>query len=398
MLDPEFSPARHAGESPNEYPKEATAATPTLAAKIREKIATDGPLDFASYMAMALYEPNLGYYAREPRQVGRNGDFFTSVSVGPLFGQLLARRFLKWKHESKTTGPWRILEIGAHDGTLARDILGALQELDPAAFSALEYAICEPQRPSQAAQREKLASFSEKARIISTPETLVPLPGIVFGNEVLDALPCHLIEWRDGRWQECRVNFHEDTFIWELHPIPENSILAAKLPALAQNFPEGYRTEIRTNLETFLNPLVHAMGRSLFIWPDYGFARPDFYHPDRTAGTLRTFSRHRADSDPLDSPGEIDITAHVDFTDIAEISLSLGAKSLRFTHQGAWMTEAARDWLLSMEGAADPVKLRQFQTLTHPAHLGAKFHLFECRFHDSEAPETSVEDLRRLAL
>ncbi|MFT4177778.1 MAG: SAM-dependent methyltransferase [Luteolibacter sp.] len=398
MLDPEFTPARHAAECSNEYPKEATAATPTLPDKIRAEIASRGPLAFPEFMAMALYEPGLGYYAREPRQVGRNGDFFTSVSVGPLFGHLLARRFLQWKRETGISGPWRILEIGAHDGTLAADILDALSTLDETAFSELEYTILEPQAASQAAQHQKLSAFSGKIRIIDSLETLTPLPGIVFGNEVLDALPFHLVEWRSGLWHELHVTANDHGFSWESHPIPETSALAEKLARLGTAFPEGYRTELRTNFRDFLAPLVRAMGRSLFIWPDYGFARPDYYHPDRTAGTLRTFSQHRAASDPLDTPGEIDITAHVDFTDLAETSLSLGGTALAFARQGTWLTHVGKDWLLSMEGTVDPAKLRQFQTLTHPAHLGGSFHVLECRFSDPAAPPASAADLHRLTL
>jgi SAM-dependent MidA family methyltransferase len=142
-------------------------------------------------------------------------------------------------------------------------------------------------------------------------------------------------------------------------------------------FPEGYRTEIRTCYRDFLAPLAGALSSGLMIWIDYGFPREDYYHPGRTEGTLRTFSRHRAGDDPLAHPGEADITAHVDFTAVAEAAQSLGWRQTLLRDQGRWLTDICRDWLLEMEGSPQPALLRQFQTLMHPAHLGAKFHALE---------------------
>jgi SAM-dependent MidA family methyltransferase len=122
------------------------------------------------------------------------------------------------------------------------------------------------------------------------------------------------------------------------------------------------------------------------IWIDYGFARPEYYHPARSSGTLRTFSQHRAGEDPLDRPGESDITAHVDFTAIAECSIALGGRPLVFQNQGNWLTHAGRDWLLEQEGNPKNPLLRQFQTLTHPAHLGGRFHVLEISWNPDIQP------------
>jgi SAM-dependent MidA family methyltransferase len=360
----------------------------------------DGPMAFPDYMTMALYEPSLGYYAREPRQVGREGDFFTSVSVGPLFGGLLARRFLQEWREAGSPGRWRIVECGAHDGTLAADILGALLRLDPQAFAALEYAIPEPLPLLQAAQRVTLAGFLEKLRIIDDARELCadPLPGVVFGNELLDALPFHVVECRAGSWWECRVGLGPDSnFAWESVPASGDPALTDALAALGNDFPEGYRTEVRTNFRDFLAPLADCLSSGLFVWPDYGFARPEYYHPDRTTGTLRTFSKHRAAENPLTDPGGIDITAHVDFTAVAEAALSLGCQAPLFKSQGAWLTETGRDWLLSQEGNPDVAALRQFQTLTHPAHLGGGFQVLEFSWNQAHK-KSSQADFHRLAL
>jgi SAM-dependent MidA family methyltransferase len=351
-------------------------------------------------MATALYEPHLGYYAREARQVGRGGDFFTSVSVGPLFGELLARRFLKEWRESFTPGKWRIIECGAHDGTLAADILATLGRLAPEALAALEYVIPEPLPLLRKTQEITLARFQKHIRLITSVDDLGsdPLPGIAFGNELLDALPFHVVEMHPGGWRECRVaTSPAGDFVWENHHPVDDPLLLAALAPLGTRFPTGYRTEVRTNFRNFLEPLTRSLSSGLLLWPDYGFARPEYYDPGRTSGTLRTFSKHRAAENPLETPGEIDITAHVDFTALAEAAISLGCHPANFQNQGSWLTEIGRDWLLSLEGNPDTIALRQFQTLTHPAHLGGSFHVIELSWNQTTR-EHSPEAAHRLAL
>ena len=342
-------------------------------------MAAEGDLSFSDFMATALYHPEFGYYAQGIQQVGRGGDFFTSVSVGSLFGELLARRFLREWFDSGKPTRWRIIECGAHDGTLAADILASLKQLSAQAYTALEYAIAEPLAVLRQAQREKLSLFSEHTRHVSNAAELSdePLPGIAFGNEVLDALPCDLIEWRGDCWLERRVAMDEaGRLIWQTSEIHDPRLLS-KLRALGSDFPKGYRSELRSGLQEFLAPLAHALSSGLMLWLDYGFERADYYHPTRREGTLRTFSKHRAGEDPLVFPGELDITAHVDFTAVEEAAQALGWQKTIFRNQGAWLTEIARDWLLEMEGQPRPAELRQFQTLTHPAQLGGSFHVLE---------------------
>jgi len=329
-------------------------------------------------METALYHPALGYYARGTGNIGREGDFFTSVSVGPLFGELMARRFLRHFRESGRPTRWRIIECGAHHGHLAGDVLTAIRHLDSGAFASLEYAIAEPLAALRTIQRDSLAEYRETVRIVGSAADLGndPLPGIAFGNEVLDALPFHVIERRGGEWRECRVAFDPTSgFGWSIAECPPS--LGTFLKRIGDGFPEGYRTETRTCFRDFLAPLVKALVNPLMIWPDYGFARADFYQPQRTQGTLRTFRDHRAGDDPLEEPGACDITVHVDFTAVAEAAAELGGFPTAFRNQGAWLTENAREWLLSQEGRPEPTLTRQFQTLVHPAHLGGAFQVLE---------------------
>jgi len=162
MPDCQSSPLVPAATLDKVYTKAGDSATPALRRLLQARIAADGPQDFAVFMAAALYHPDFGYYARDTRQVGCGGDFFTSVSVGPLFGGLLARRFGRWWREAGRPQSWRLIEAGGHTGTLAADILAALRQLDPAAFGALEYAFAEPMPRLQAAQRETLRPFAAR--------------------------------------------------------------------------------------------------------------------------------------------------------------------------------------------------------------------------------------------
>jgi SAM-dependent MidA family methyltransferase len=354
------------------------AATPSLQEILRARIASGGPLAFPDFMAAALYHPEHGYYAGGTRQVGRAGDFFTSVSVGPVFGKLLARRFLAFWRDEGMPPRWRIIECGAHDGSLAADVLDELRDLEAAAFDTLEYTIAEPLVAMRECQVEKLRDFAGKCLILPDLAPLAddPLPGIAIGNELLDALPCHLLVRRGGQWLERAVGWGKAGFEWHETEIADPDLTAA-VAALGHDFPDGYCTEIRTDYRDFLTPLSNALCDGLMLWIDYGFDRADYYHPSRVEGTLRTFSRHRADDDPLDDPGGRDITAHVDFTAVAEAARVLGWQARPLRSQGAWLTEIAREWLLAMEGRPQPALLRQFQALTHPAQLGARFQMLE---------------------
>ncbi len=342
--------------------------------RIRAKIAARGSISFPEFLELALYDPDHGYYARADSQVGKKGDFYTSVSVGPLFGELLAHRFSDWWQANGKPDKWRILEIGAHDGKLAADVLSTLREISPEAWETLEYTIAEPLPRLREAQRERLSPLAKQLRLASSlsEPAASPLPGIAFGNEILDALPFHLVEFISGEWREIRVRADEDGSL-ELTVSDQACAIGEKL---GTGFPENYRTEIRTNFPGFLTSVSACLADGLLLFFDYGFAAPEYYDARRTTGTLRTFSKHKAAEDPLDRPGEIDITAHVDFTDLARAAAGIGYFPSEFSNQGSYLTRLAKSLILSGE-LDDPKKVAQFQSLTHPAHLGGRFHAIE---------------------
>ncbi|MGJ8644354.1 MAG: class I SAM-dependent methyltransferase [Luteolibacter sp.] len=374
------------------YPNPPNPATPSLS--LREKIVSEiehrGDLAFPDYLNIALYEPNQGYYARGNTQVGRGGDFYTSVSVGPLFGRLIARRFANWWEENGAPEAWRIVEIGAHDGKLAADILSCLRENFPDAWKSLEYAISEPQQLLREAQHERLSNLAVNLNIASSMSQIATksLPGIAFGNEILDALPFHLVEMDSGKWQELHVS---NNFTFTNKDIEVGSPLALALDKIGTDFPQGYRTEIRTNFQSFLNELSACIQSGLLLFIDYGFAEPEYYERTRAAGTLRTFSKHKAGEDPLERPGEIDITAHVDFTDLATVANTIGYSPTAFSNQGSYLTHLAAPLMLTGE-FGDSKVIDQFRALTHPGNLGGSFHVIELS-SGGKTPETVAHRL-----
>ena len=372
---------------PQDYPNPMGAAIPSLREKIISEISKRGSISFPEYLAIALYDPELGYYARNSTQVGRRGDFYTSVSVGSLFGRLLARRFLAWWETNGQPADWRILEIGAHDGTLAADILSEIRQLSPDAWQALEYAIPEPLPRLRGLQKARLENLASRLLIAESFEAIAAhaLPGIAFGNEILDALAFHLIELKNNVWQELHVITGENGTL-ALEP-RETSI------QLGNSFPAGYRTEVRTNFPDFLANVTACLTDGLLMFADYGFAAPEYYDVYRSSGTLRTFSSHKAGEDPFAAPGEKDITAHVDFTDFAKAAIALGYFPSAFTSQGSYLTNLAKTLILN-GGMEDAKTIAQFQSLTHPAHLGAKFHIIEL----TRSAEILQEVAHRLAL
>jgi SAM-dependent MidA family methyltransferase len=341
-------------------------------------------------MDLCLYHPQYGYYAREPMQVGRSGDFFTSVSCGPLFGKLIACHIAAWWRESGVSGSWRIIEPGANNGDLARDVLTHLRENEPAAFARLSYVTIDPMPVPRQFQERALVEFATHVSCLSDATALEPLPTFVIANEVLDAFPCRVIEWQQGAWQEVCV---ESAAMEE----PLREVKRPYLGALPEclrdgNFSEGYRTEMRDSSAAFFAELRRGMsvGRMLFF--DYGFAEAEYYDAQRSRGTLRVFRTHQASEDAYGHPGGCDITAHVNFTAVWHDARSLGMALRRFEPQEFFLSRLAMPLL--QQGQWQDGWQNNFQTLVHPAHLGGKFHVLELSVGDDLGDDATA--LRRL--
>ena len=289
---------------------------------IRSEIARTGPIPFRGFMELALYAPGHGYYAGGRAAIGRQGDYVTSVSVGPLFGRLLAGQFEAIWERLGRPASFTVVEQGANNGDFAHDVLSAGAS-SPAFFEALRYQIVEPFAVNKERQRERLAPWSGKTSWFHTPEELPRFTGIHFSNELIDAMPVHALVYRDRVWRERYVAFDEaaQRFVWEEGPF--------STPKLGGNIPflpavEGYETEINLEGPAWIATVAQRLERGCVLAADYGFARRDYYLPERTRGTLTGYRSQRRSEDLLSDPGEQDLTAHVDFTTLAEAAEHAG--------------------------------------------------------------------------
>jgi SAM-dependent MidA family methyltransferase len=353
-----------------------------LARQIQEEIQLHGAIPFARFMELALYAPGLGYYERR-RKIGRAGDFFTSVSAGPLFGQLLAFEFARWLDCDSAEGGVQFVEAGAHDGRLAADILDWTHRHRPDLFARLEYWVLDSSPARRAWQEETLRPWLPKVKWVSDIAALgqSQVTGIIFSNEFLDSLPVHRLAWSAARrqWQEWHVTVQGEVFAWQRrNPSAE---LAAQLPQapneLAAALPDQYTVEICPAAAAWWRAAAAALRRGKLLTIDYGLRDGEWFRPERVHGTLRAFARHHASADLLGQPGEQDLTAHVNFPALMEAGHAAGLRTEGLLRQSRFLTEIMARTRLAPESFApwDQKATRQFQTLAHPEHLGEQFQV-----------------------
>ena len=353
---------------------------------IRARIASDGPVSFRWFMEQALYHPLHGYYASGRAVIGRQGDFFTSVSVGSLFGKLLASQFVEmWEHLGRPD-PFTLVEQGANTGDFAADVLLTLKGTD--CFNALRYRIVEPLSHLQEAQQLKLQAFSKVAWHRSLHE-LEPFIGVHFSNELIDAMPVNRIRFSNGAWYEQYVevtdfpydagNDDSNGFTWIDRPLSSEALSqkTKSIPAL-----ENYQTEVNLAAQDWIAEVDARMIRGYLLALDYGYPRDIYYNSDRFTGTLACYSNHKRSENPFDAIGQADITAHVDFTTLVEHAEITGFDLAGFTDQHHFMVGLGSREFTDRSGAPTPEQqksIRAFQTLMHPNFMGLSFKALALR-------------------
>jgi SAM-dependent MidA family methyltransferase len=280
---------------------------------IIERIRERGPMTFAEYMDAALYEPGLGYYARAARRSGRAGDFFTSVDVGPAFGALLAAQFAEMS-ALMGGGPIDLVEAGAGDGRLARDVLDAARDEHAEFYASLTLSLVETGAIARAAQAATLAGHADK--LVSASGAIpASVRGIIFANELLDALPAHAVVMRPQPQglREIFVTFQGDHLV-EIEGPPSTAAIAAQLDASGARIPVGCRAEVGLRAAEWVRHAARALDSGFLLLIDYGHDATDLYSAAHGAGTIASFRQHRGGgiADALDAPGEHDLTVHVD--------------------------------------------------------------------------------------
>jgi SAM-dependent MidA family methyltransferase len=348
----------HPAELPVPEP-EALAASRALLDRIGAELARAGNwIPFARYMELALHEPGLGYYAVGARKFGAGGDFTTAPELSPLYGRTLARQIAVLLEPGEA-----VLEFGAGSGALAASILGE---------TPLPYFILETS-PELRQRQERLLGRSVQW-LDRLPERF---RGVMIANEVVDAMPVHAVTWTRAGLLERGVCANEGELAWSERaaeePLVENAKdIRIELP------PSGrYESEIGLFARLWMRSLGRVLARGAILVIDYGFPRREYYHPQRSMGTLACHYRHRMHGDPFYLPGLQDITAHVDFSALAQAAAGEGLEVLGYASQAQFLVNCGITELLARE---DPQDARRYlpaaaaaQKLLSPAEMGELF-------------------------
>lgn len=389
---------------------EALAASRALGSWIRASIdAAGGALDFARYMELALYAPRLGYYTGGARKFGADGDFTTAPELTPLFGHTLARTLAP-----VVAGPNRmLLELGAGTGRLACDLLDALSGLDALPE---QYAILELSGELRVRQQEAIAQ--RHPGLMSRLRWLDRLPasidGAIVANEVLDVVPVHLVQWSGSSIVERCVSYDTSgtglpgdasdaypAFGWVDRPIVDEALASAVARVPVNASPVPYVSEVTPEAGALVASLVDRLTSGIALFIDYGFGRAEFYHPQRHQGTLMCHYRQHAHTDPFYLPGLQDITAHVDFTAVAEAAVASGGRLAGYTTQANFLLDAGIADLLAQVPADQPGRYLPLaavaQRLLSPAEMGELFKVMViARDCDLPLPGLRGRDLSRM--
>ncbi|WP_300453822.1 SAM-dependent methyltransferase [Accumulibacter sp.] len=353
-----------------------------IAARIAD---ADGWIGFDRFMQLALYTPGLGYYSGGARKFGAPGDFVTAPELGPLFGQTIAAQVV----QLLALGAPHIIEAGAGSGQLAVDLL---RELERRAVLPETYGILELSGELRARQQAILGR--DAPHLLSRVHWLDALPerfaGLLLANEVLDAMPAHLVCWNEGSIAERGVGLDGGRFVWLDRPAGGRLLERARELAAECAIPPGYLSEISLVAPAWVTEWASVLEQGALLLIDYGFPRHEYYHPQRDSGTLMCHYRHHAHGEPFFLPGLQDITVHVDFTAIAEAGCEAGLDLLGYTTQANFLFNCGLTEVLARTPISDPGRYLPLantaQKLVSPAEMGDIFKVIAFGKGIKEAP------------
>jgi SAM-dependent MidA family methyltransferase len=356
---------------------DAQRASDALVARIREEISSAGGwIGFDCFMERALYTPGLGYYSGGAHKFGADGDFITAPELTPIFAQTLAAQ----ARQILAASAPHIIEIGAGSGRLAADLLLELERRGslPESYRILDLS-------GELRERQRAMLTERAPRLLPRVSWLDRLPerfsGLVLANELLDAMPVHLVRWGDEEQpdviHECGVAWRDSAFAWDDRPAQGRVLERAQEIAAEYRPPAGYISEIGLAATDWTAAWGGILARGALLLIDYGFPRHEFYHPQRDSGTLMCHYRHHAHGEPFFLPGLQDITAHVDFTAIVEFGHEAGLDLLGYTTQAAFLFNNGVTDILARLPVEDFKRYlpqaQAVQKLVSPAEMGELF-------------------------
>jgi SAM-dependent MidA family methyltransferase len=349
----------HPAELPSPDPQ-ARAASRALLERIGAELATAGNwISFARYMELVLYEPGLGYYASGARKLGAGGDFITAPELSPLFGRTLARQIAQVLEPGEA-----ILEFGAGSGALA--------EVLTSEIPGLKYQILETSPELKQRQQQKLGHRVQW--LDRLPERF---RGVMLANEVVDAMPVHALAWTAKGVMERGVCANEEQLAW--CDRPAGGLVSSEAEKINPEIPPSgrYESELALAARGWMRSLGTVLERGAILVVDYGFPAHEYFHPQRSMGTLACHYRHRVHGDPFYLPGLQDVTAHVDFSALAQAATEAGLELLGFANQAQFLINCGVTDLLAEENPADPKRYlpaaAAAQKLLSPSEMGELF-------------------------
>ena len=359
---------------------EEAAHSARLANAIREEIAASGPVSFARFMERCLYAPGLGYYSAGRLKFGEGGDFVTAPELGNLFARCVARALAPALRACGEHVVW--FELGGGSGAFARDALLELQALDtlPEHYWLLEPSADLRERGRERLQGELPADLFARCAWLDRPPQHA-WTGVLFANEVLDALPVTRFTLQDGEVFEEHIANGDGGFVRTDRPA--DPLVAGAVRhlqrSLGHEFEDGYRSEVLPQLPWWLEAIAGTQTRGAALFVDYGYVRREFYLPERRDGTLLCHYRHRVHDDPLILPGLQDITASIDFTALAEAGVGAGFELASYAFQSEFLIAAGLDdafaaaYASATDEAARYALAQQVKRLTLPGEMGERF-------------------------
>ncbi len=314
-----------------------------LEQKIRERIAAKGPMCFSEFMAAALYEPGLGYYMREDLEIGARGDFYTSPHLHPVFGAMIARQAEECWEVMGRPAEFQIVEAGSGRGFLALDMLDFLKGRE--LYTKLSYHIVELNSSMAGRQAGLLRAHNEKITWHDVLAGAGPVRGMIITNELLDALPVHLVVML-GELKEIYIAVRDGALAEEPGPL-SSGLVQEYFDEFNVEFSEGMRTEAHLSMKKWLKEASGALEDGFLLSIDYGFPAAQYYSQDRPYGTLLCYHQHTDNEDFLSNIGQQDMTAHVNFSALMRWGMEMGLYPLGFTRQGPYLVSLGLDQQIS---------------------------------------------------
>lgn len=314
---------------------EAATENTALKQRIIERILREGAIPFRDFMAVALYEPGLGYYTSDRVVLGREGDYLTSPEVSPVFGAMLGRQLREMWEALGRPSPFDLVEAGAGSGALARDVLSWAQRSAPEMFAAARYTIIELSEPLRARQKARLEGEGLAAKVRWLDGLPEDVTGVIFSNELLDAMPVHRVAVENGELREVYVTWNGGAFAEELRePAPAT---VAYFDAIGARPGEGCRAEVNLASLDWMRGAAGSLRRGFLVTIDYGYEAEELFAPWRTDGTLLCFYRHNPSTNPYARIGRQDMTSHIDLTSVRRAGEAGGLATLGLVSQSQFL-------------------------------------------------------------